>query len=77
MLEPPGGWQAITDSAGEGFVAGESVLLVLPKPWTPDSCLKPNLVLGAKHVHKNGVFCLVLVAHTYNPSFSGGRDQED
>jgi hypothetical protein len=21
--------------------------------------------------------CLVLVAHTYNPNYSGGRDQED
>jgi hypothetical protein len=23
------------------------------------------------------IFCKVLVAHAYNPSYSGGRDQED
>jgi hypothetical protein len=26
---------------------------------------------------KNVRFCQVLVAHAYNPSYSGGRDQED
>jgi hypothetical protein len=26
---------------------------------------------------KNSVLCQVLVAHTYNPSYSGGRDQEN
>jgi hypothetical protein len=26
---------------------------------------------------KQGVSLLAVVAHTYNPSFSGGRDQED
>jgi hypothetical protein len=33
--------------------------------------------LGKKLVSKNYISCQVLVAHTRNPSYLGGRDQED
>jgi hypothetical protein len=38
----------------------------------------PNSNLStAKKKRKRKLFGLVPVAHTYNPSYSGGRDQED
>jgi hypothetical protein len=47
-------------------------LLLEAKGWSGDI-----FNYKRKLIKKEVLLCQVLVAHAYNPSYSGGRDQED